>query len=255
MDDQLTQQLKYLRLKGLLAHWDEHLKLAAKKNLSHDRLLRHVVEEEYRIRRANAREFRLKKAALPEPLVIQTYPFNRQPKLSKKRIMALYDSMSFMTQAQNILWLGITGCGKTGLASSFLINAINHGYSGRYVLFAELISQLYQSVADHSQQKVIRNYLSYDILLIDEVGYVEVEPVQVGLFFTLMQKRHKKKSTLITSNLGFSEWGSFLKNDHLTAALIDRLTETSHIFNMRECKGLRPKLTSKDELPADPPKS
>ena len=159
-----------------------------------------------------------------------------------------------MPTAKNIIWLGRTGCGKTGLATSFLVHAINQGLSGRYVLFAELIAQLFQSVADHSEQKVLRQYLSYEILLVDEIGYIEVEPVQVGLFFTLMQKRHKKKSTLLTSNLGFSEWGSFLKNDHLTAALIDRLTETSHVFNMKHCKGLRSPLTSDDELGADPQK-
>jgi len=251
MDDSLTQQLKYLRFNGLLTHWDDSLELAAKKNFSHDRFLRHVIQEEYRIRRENARAFRLKRAAIPEALVMETYPFNQQPKLNKKKIMALYDSMSFMTNAQNILWLGRTGCGKTGLATGFLIHAINLGYNGRFVLFAELINQLYQSVADHSQAKLMRKYLSYDILLIDEIGYVEVEPVQVGLFFTLMQKRHKKKPTLITSNLGFSDWGSFLKNDHLTAALIDRLTETSHVFNMKQCKGLRPTLNTEDELSSD----
>ena len=67
--------------------------------------------------------------------------------------------------------------------------------------------------ADHSEAKLLNKYLSYDCLLIDEIGYAEVEPVQVGLFFTLMHKRHRKKPTLITSNLGFTEWGSFLKND------------------------------------------
>lgn len=251
-DDTLAGQLKYLRLKWLLTHWDELLKLGAKKNFSHDRLLRHLVEEEYRIRRENARAFRLRKAAIPEPLVMETYPFERQPKLNKKKLMALYDSMSFVTNAQNIIWLGATGCGKTGLATAFLTHAINQGYSGRYVLFAELINQLFTSVADHSQAKLLRKYLSCDILLIDEIGYAEVEPVQVGLFFTLMQKRHKKKPTLITSNLGFSDWGSFLKNDHLTAALIDRLSETSHVINMRQCRSLRPPLSSQDE--ADQPK-
>ena len=75
--------------------------------------------------------------------------------------------------------------------------------------------------------------------MIDEVGYVEVEPAQVGQFFTLMHKRHKKKTTLITSNLGFSEWGSFLRNKQLTAALIDRLTENSHVINMKNGKSLR----------------
>jgi DNA replication protein DnaC len=75
----------------------------------------------------------------------------------------------------------------------------------------------------------------------------------VGLFFTLMQKRHKKKSTLITSNLGVSQWTSFLKNDQLTAALIDRLTENSHVINMKNCVSLRPKLSqSEKRYPSSP---
>jgi DNA replication protein DnaC len=105
-----------------------------------------------------------------------------------------------------------------------------------------LVAELFRAVADHSEQRILKRYLAYDCLLVDEVGYVEVEPVQVGLFFTLMHKRHRKKPTLITSNLGFSEWRSFLKNDHLTAALIDRLTENSHVINMKNCSSLRPKL-------------
>lgn len=254
MNDSLIETLQYLRLKALLSHWDDYLKLAAQKNFSHSRLLEHVLQEEYQLKRESARQFRLKQAGIPEPLVLETYPFDKQPKLNKKKILALYDSLSFMNQHQNIIWLGKTGCGKTGLATSFLIHAINHGYRGRYVQFAELIGQLYQSVADHSEQKILRKYAAWDCLVIDEIGYAEVEPVQVGLFFTLMQKRHKKKSTLITSNLGFAEWGSFLKNDHLTLALIDRLTETSHVFNMRNCRGLRDPLTPEDELRADPQK-
>jgi DNA replication protein DnaC len=149
-----------------------------------------------------------------------------------------------MAKSQNLIWVGPTGCGKTGLATSFLIQAIQRGYTGRYVLFPELIAELYRSVADHSEPQVLKRYLSYDSLLIDEIGYVEAEPVQVGLFFTLMHKRHRRKPTLITSNLGFGEWRSFLKNDHLTAALIDRLTENSHVFNMKNCVSLRPKLAA-----------
>jgi DNA replication protein DnaC len=243
MNKELIETLKYLRLGGLLAHWDEYLKLAAEGRFSHARLLTHVLEEECRIKRENARRLRLKRARIPEPLVIETFPFERQPKLNKKMIMALYDSLGYMNQSQNLLWLGATGCGKTGLATSFLIHAIDQGHSGRYVLFADLIAELYRSVADHSEDKVLKKYLAFDCLQIDEIGYVEVEPVQVGLFFTLMHQRHKKKPTLITSNLGFAEWGSFLKNDHLTAALIDRLTENSHVINMKGCVSLRPKIS------------
>jgi DNA replication protein DnaC len=242
MNKELVETLKYLHLGGLLAQWDDYLKVAAEGRFSHAHLLTHVLEEECRIKRENARQLRIKRACIPELLVIETFPFERQPKLNKKKIMALYDSLSYLQNRQNLIWLGGTGCGKTGLATSFLIHAIDQGYSGRYVLFADLVAELYAAVADHSEAKVLKKYFAFDLLHIDEIGYVEVEPVQVGLFFTLMQQRHKKKPTLITSNLGFAQWGSFLRNDHLTAALIDRLTENSHVINMKGCESIRPKL-------------
>ena len=242
MTDDLNHKLRALRLPRLATHWDDDLKEAARQRMSHATLLTHIVDEEYRLRCDRARQQRLVRARLPEPWTIETFPFARQPKLNRKAIFALYDTMDFLAKAQNIIWLGRTGCGKTGLASGFLVGAIQQGATGRYVLFADLVAELYQSVALHAQEQVLKKYLRWDLLFIDEIGYVEVEPVQVGLFFTLLQKRHRKKSTLLTSNLGFSEWVSFLKNDHLTVVLIDRLTQTSHVFNMRECISLRDKL-------------
>ncbi len=218
MDEELTKTLKSLRLWGLLAHWDEYLTLAEQKDFSHVRLLRHVVAEESKIHAANAR------------------------KLRQKKILSLYDAFDFITKKQNIIWVGPTGSGKTSLATGFLIEAIERGLTGRFVTFPKLVAELFRSVADHSDEKVLKKYLSYDCLVIDEIGYVQVEPVQVGLFFTLLHQRHRRKPTLITSNLGFSEWRSFLKNDHLTAALIDRLTENSYVINMKNCVSIRPKL-------------
>jgi DNA replication protein DnaC len=244
MDDEIAKMLKYLGLRGLLAHWDEYVALAQKQGFSPVRLLKYVVEQECKTKTDNARRLRLLRARIPDPYVMETFPFDRQPKLDKKKILSLYDAFDFVAKKQNILWMGPTGCGKTGLATSFLIQAIHRGHTGRYVLFPDLIGKLFNSVADHSEQKVIKHYLSYDCLLIDELDYVEVEPVQVGLFFTLMHKRHRTKPTLITSNVGFSEWPSFLKNDRLTAALVDRLTENSHVINMKNCISLRPKLSA-----------
>ena len=251
MNDELERILKYLRLWALLTNWDKLLKQARQGKYSHERLLKFVLEAEYRSKNDNARTLRRKRAHIPELLEIETFPFTRQPKLNRKRIMSLYDSFDYMSKQQNIVWLGPTGCGKTGLATSFLFQAIDRGHRGYFITFAELVAELYASLADHSEAKVIRKYTSYDCLVIDEVGYVEVEAAQVGLFFTLMQKRHKTKTTLITSNLGFSEWGSFLKNAHLTAALIDRLTENSHVINMTKCGSLRDKLDEVDEETPD----
>ena len=242
MDESLQNFLKHLRLGGLLAHWDEWLDEARRGHFSPERLLKHVLEAEYRIKSEHARLLRRKQANIAEVLEIETFPFDRQPKLDRKRIMSLYDRFDYITKQENIIWLGPTGCGKTGLATSFLLQAIDRGYRGYSITFPELLAELYASMADRSERKILRRYARYDCLVVDEVGYMEIEPAQVGLFFTLMQKRHKTKTTLITSNLGFSEWGPLLKNTQLAGALIDRLTETSHVINMKNCRSLRGKL-------------
>lgn len=242
MDNELKSKLIFLHLKNLIENWDHYMTVAQKSNFSHTRLLKYIVEEEYKIKKEKSRKARLRRTKLPEHLVIETFPFDKQPKLNKKKIIELYDSFDYMTRKRNLIFIGPTGTGKTGLAISFLIQAINRGFNGRFILFPDLIEMLYKSVADRSEGQVINKMLSYDCLLIDELGYVEVEPVQVGLFFTLMHKRYKEKTTIITSNLGFSQWDSFLKSQHLTAALIDRLTENSYVINMKKCETLRPKL-------------
>ena len=241
-DDQITEMLNYLRLANLLSHWDEYLAKFRKGRYSIERALQFLLEEECQAKRENARLLRRHRANIPEMFELQTFPFSRQPKLDRKKIQSLYDGLEFMTKGRNIIWMGPTGCGKTGLATAFLLRAIDAGHRGYFVTFPQLVHELFQSQADRSDQKVLKRYLSYDCLVIDEVGYVEVEPAQVGQFFTLMHKRHKKNTTLLTSNLGFSEWGSFLHNSQLTAALLDRLTATSHVINMKECKSLRDKL-------------
>jgi DNA replication protein DnaC len=151
MDEQLKQILKYLRLWGLLTNWDRLLAEARQGRFSHERLLKHVLEAEYRGKTDNARILRRKRAHIPEWLEIETFPFTRQPKLDRKRIMSLYDSFDYMTKKQNIVWLGPTGCGKTGLATGFLLQAIDRGYRGYFITFPELVAQLYASVADHSE--------------------------------------------------------------------------------------------------------
>ncbi len=242
MNEELKAMLRYLRLSGLLENWDRFAEQAQKSTISSIQLLKQIIEEEYNIKKENSRRLRLNKAKIPEKYTIETFPFERQPKLNRKRILALYDAFDYISKSQNIIWIGPTGVGKTGLATAFLLNAIDQGKTGRFISFPELIEILYKSVADHSEAKVIKTFSSYDCLVIDELGYVEIEPIQVGHFFTLMQRRIRRKSTMITSNLGFSQWVSFLKSDQLTAALIDRLTECSHVINMKNCVSLRTRL-------------
>jgi len=98
MNDEMLKALKYLRLGGLLAHWDEYLALARKQNFSHVRLLEHILAQECQIKSENARQIRLQRARIPDPYVMETFPFDRQPKLDKKRMLSLYDAFDFLAK-------------------------------------------------------------------------------------------------------------------------------------------------------------
>jgi len=239
--DELTVQLDYLRIKDLKENWQDYVAAGEKGGMGHDGFLRHVVAASYGAKRSYAREMRLLRAKIPEMWVMETYPFAAQPNLGRKRIMNIYDSLDYMKKRQNLVFVGPTGCGKSGLATSYLVRALDAGHTAYFVSFPDLIDRLYKSLAAHREDRLIKTLAAHDCMVIDELGYVDVEPAQVGLFFRLMTARHRLKTTIVTSNLGFQEWGSFLKNDRLTAALIDRLTENSHVVNMKNCVSLRPK--------------
>ncbi len=167
LDEELIAILRYLRLGRLLSHWDETLARARKGRYSVERLLKYVLEEEYRAKRENARLLRRQRANIPEMLEMETFPFSRQPKLDRKKIMSYYDSFDYMLKQRNMVWLGPTGCGKSGLATAFLLHAIDRGHRGYFVTFPELLQEFFQSLADRSEGKVLKRYLSYDCLVID----------------------------------------------------------------------------------------
>jgi DNA replication protein DnaC len=244
MDQTIEAYLNYLELTNLRQRWNAYLKDAADKKCSYQNFLSTIITDEYHYVLEKRRAARIKAAAIPELLVMETFPFDRQPQLKKKMVLELYDSLRYITESQVLLFIGPTGCGKTGLATAYLLNAINKEYRGRFIDFKELLRQLYASLADHSDKRILKHFSAIDCLLIDEVGYSSLDKSQAGLFFDLMKMRHKKRCTIITSQLGFDEWGSFINDRHLTAALLDRITENCTVFNMSKCISIRKKQIS-----------
>ncbi len=235
----LKENLKYLKLYHLGEKIDGYIKEAESKELSYQQFLKNIFEKEKESLLTKRRLARLQGAKIPIPYVLETFPFERQPHLNKKRLCEKYDSLDYLLKKTNMVLIGPTGSGKTGLATSFLINAINKGYTGRFVTFIDLMDELFRSQADRSSKRIIAKYGKVDCLLVDEMGYLEIDKTQAAMFFSLMQQRHKKRSTIITSNIGFDEWDSFLHNTHLSAALVDRLTDGGHVINMKKCESLR----------------
>jgi len=236
-----VEELRALGLRYLQHNWQAVVKQATERRPSYHRFLSETLGEEYRDRHERARLARLKRAKLPELWVMETFPFAKQPRLKRDLVMQLYESLQFVKEKQDLIFIGPTGCGKTGLATSFLVHATNHGHRGLFLDFGELVNTLYRSRGDQSESRLLKSLASYEVLLIDELGYSSCDRDKASLFFDLMRRRHRRATTIITSQLGFDEWGSFLQDPHLTAALLDRMTVNCAVFNMKDCISIRPK--------------
>lgn len=241
LNETVKNQLDCLKLKHLAEHWDNFFRKAEMQKPSYNKFLTTILQKEYDCKKENTRLTRIKNARVPETFIMETFPFSKQRRLNKKLVMGLYDSLRFINEKQELIFIGPTGCGKTGLATSFLMHALNNECKGLFIDFNELTAKLFQACADHSEQKLLKKYQSYDILLIDELGNKPLESEQAGLFFDLIKKRNKKKTTILTSQLGFDEWINFLCNKHTNAGLLDRITQNCTIFNMKDCISIRPK--------------
>jgi len=239
--NELIHKAKYIGLDMLSKNWEAILKEGARKHLSLTGFLTNLVEKEYNNKTEKTRLARINRAKIPEKFVLETFPFTKQPRLDKKVVYQLYDSLSFMKEKQDLIFIGPTGCGKTGLAVSFLLHAINHGSRGLFTDFSSLITRLLQSGGDRTEGKLMKKLAAYDLLLIDELGYKSCDKEQGSLFFDLVRRRHKNSPTIITTQLGFDEWGLFLQNNHMTAAMLDRFTVNCAVFNMKDCISIRPR--------------
>ena len=136
--------------------------------------------------------------------------------------------MDFVAKAENIVFIGPTGVGKTGLASGLLLKALQSGYRGRFIRAQDLFDEMYASLADRSTRKLLSYLSRVDVLLIDEMGYLNLKPEQTNIFFKLMEERYRRHATIISTNLDYEEWHNFLGSKALVDALLSRLRHQCH---------------------------
>ena len=222
MRNKIQQLLVDLRLKGIAQTLDRELDMADKKGTSVSEVIYRLLMEEHKYRQERSLEYRIKGAKMPLDWTLKTFPFKKQPAVRKHQIQSLAE-LSFVEKAENIVFIGNPGTGKTGLGIALLRQALVAGYRGRFYNAQDLLDELYASLADRTTPKLIRKLFNYDLLLIDELGYLTLKPEQINAFFKLMGERYGRKSTIITTNLDYPEWYDLFKRKSLVDALIDRL--------------------------------
>jgi DNA replication protein DnaC len=160
---------------------------------------------------------------MPWDWTLNSFPFEQQPGVNKNQVMTLA-GLDFLQRGENIIFHGKTGVGKSGLAVGILRQALISGSRGRFYDVQHLLDDLYASLADRSTTKLLKSLCRYDILLLDELGYLTLNKEQMNAFFKLMKERYEAgKSTIITTNLEPDAWYHLLKPKDMVDALLDRL--------------------------------
>ena len=207
--------------------YDEELARAEKSGISYTALFKRLLREELQDQQGRFLEHRIRRAGLPERWTLATFPW-RQQKSVKRRTIEQLAELDFIGRAANVVFIGDTGVGKTGLASAILLKALEAGYRGLFIKAQELFDELYTSLADHSSRKLLNRLSRFDLLVIDEMGYLNLRPEQSNIFFKLMEERYGRRATIITTNLEYERWYDFLGNKEMVAALLDRLRHRCH---------------------------
>ena len=166
MTDEIAQLLKCLRLARIAEIIDDELRNADKTDCSYQELLVRLLRAEWHRKQETSLAWRIERAKLPEKWSLESFPFKRQPGISAKQIRG-FAELDFIGKAENIVFIGSTGVGKTGLASGLLLKALQNGHRGLFVRAQDLFDDMYSSLADRSSRKLINRLASVDVLLID----------------------------------------------------------------------------------------
>jgi DNA replication protein DnaC len=227
MTDDLEQLLKTLRLRRIAELWDEEIKKADKESAPFEKLMVRLLRAEWHYRQESALAWRIKHAGMPESWSLESFPFKRQPGVNQRQIRT-FAELEFIPKAENIVFIGPTGVGKTGLACALLLKALQNGQRGTFIKAQDLFDEMYASLADRSTRRLLKQLSRIDVLVIDEMGYLNLKPEQTNIFFKLMEERYRRHPTIITTNLEYEDWHGFLGNKALVDALLSRLRHQCH---------------------------
>lgn len=232
MNDRLIEVkslLKELRLSEIHERLEELL------NDSHGKspleLLETILKVETDARHSNSRTKRLKQAGFPFHKTINDFDFGFQTSVSKRYMLQLMD-MCWLEQAYNVMFLGPPGVGKTHLAVSLGIAAVDAGYHVAFTTMDELIKWLKTETISAISKKRLKHIVSANLVIIDEVGFMPISREEANLFFQLVSQLYQQTSIIVTTNKGFEEWAEFMGDTVITTAILDRLVHKCELFNM-----------------------
>ena len=227
----LKDKLMSLRLKVMAQELDAILQNANKNNTDFVSVLDRLVDLEAEHRWQNAIKIRFQQSRLNEKATIDQFDFNhhKSRKEQKTQILNLFN-LEFAREHKDVILIGNPGTGKTFLAKSIAYGACNANVKVLFTTAIDMINHLIAAEADHSLLKKLHYYQSPALLVCDELGYLSLGQQGSHLFFQVISARHQIKSTLLTTNLSFAEWGTVFDSTTVATAIADRLVHNSEVL-------------------------
>ncbi len=201
---------------------------AARSNQSHLSYLAALLESEQEDRTERRRHRRISEARFPRLKRLDDFNFDEAPQVPVATVRELA-SCTFVDRAENVIFLGESGTGKSHLAIALGIAACMKSRRTRFTTTAGLVNELVEARDDKTLSKVVGRYSRYELLILDELAYVPLTQPEAELLFQVLDERSEISALVITTNLPFGEWTKVFPEPRLCKAVVDRLTFNSHI--------------------------
>jgi len=228
---QITRYSKELRLPVFRNEFEQVAQDAAKEGVDYETFLFRLLEREYDTRLENRKKAQIRLAGFPARLHLHDLKRDLLPVDAAEKL-TLLERLDFVASGRNIILAGNPGTGKTHIAIGLGLKACQQGYKVYFTTVHGLLTQLRESHAQRTLRQMELRFEKYDLVICDEFGYISFDKQGAELLFNHLSLRAGRKSTIVTTNLGFDRWEEIFGDPILTAALVDRLTHKAHLVNM-----------------------
>ena len=234
----ITELAASLRLPYIRSNWQQLVDEAAHTKQDYDAFLENLLDCEWRQRLENGQARRIKEARFPLKKYLVDFDRGKYDMVFTPKFEEL-ETLAFIENKENIILMGTSGAGKTHYSIALGIAACMAGYNVFFASVPNLTVELKETMSNSQMTSYRKRFENYDLVILDELGYVSMDKSSCELLFNLISSRNHKGSIIVTSNLTFDRWEEVFKDPTLTGALIDRLAHKAHVLDISRDKGGR----------------